>query len=123
MAKKRIADVAMNAMRNVAGAALDAAADEARRVIAETVAGTAARLEERAKDALPAVEGAVRKQAKRVDRALGTRTAARRKTAKKKAARPAARRTKKKAVKARPAARKTARKKTAKKKAGRKKRQ
>jgi hypothetical protein len=123
MAKKRIADVAMNAMRNVAGAALDAAADEARRVIAETVAGTAARLEERAKDALPAIEGAVRKQAKRVDRALGTRTAARRKTAKKKAARPAARRTKKKAVKARPAARKTARKKTAKKKAGRKKRQ
>jgi len=82
MAKKRIADVAMNVMRDVAGAALDAAAEEARRVVAQTVANTAARLEERAKDALPAVEGAVRKQTKRVDRALGTRTAARKTGAK-----------------------------------------
>jgi hypothetical protein len=119
MARKTLVKEAVAAVRTVAGAALDAAAEEARRVVAETVATTAARMEERAKDALPAVERAVRKGVvKRVDRALGTGPG--RKAAGNSAARGAR---KKKARKARPAARKTARRKASSRKvSGRKKR-
>jgi hypothetical protein len=53
MAKKTIVKEAVNAVRDVAGAALDAAAEEARRVIAETVANTAARLEKRQRTHCP----------------------------------------------------------------------
>ena len=84
MAKKTIVNETVNAVRGVAEAALDAAATEERRVIAETVANTAARVEERAKEALPAVEGAVKRRlVKPVDRMLGTpaRPAARKKAA------------------------------------------
>jgi hypothetical protein len=100
MARKTIVKEAVAVVRTVAGAALDAAAEEARRVVTETVASTAARMEGRAKEAPPAVERAVRKgEVKRVDRGLGARTPTRRKAAKTKAR------------KARPAARKAARKK------------
>ena len=75
MAKKTIVTQTVNAVRDVAEAAFDAAAAQARRVIVETVANTAARVEERAKQAMPAVEGAVKRRlVKPVDRMLGTRT-------------------------------------------------
>jgi hypothetical protein len=102
MAKKTIVTQTVNAVRDVAEAAFDAAAAQARRVIVETVANTAARVEERAKQAMPAVEGAVKRRlVKPVDRMLGTRT------------RPAAR--KKKATAA--SRKKTSSKKTSRKKA------
>src|SRR6185312_11703687 len=84
MAKKTIVTQTVNAVRDVAEAAFDAAAAQARRVIVETVANTAARVEERAKQAMPTVEGAVKRRlVKPVDRMLGTRTrpAARKKKA------------------------------------------
>ena len=128
MAKKTIVNEAVGVMRTVAGAALDAAATEARRVIAETVANTAARVEDRATKALPQIEGAVKARlVKPVDRLLQA-PGRRKKTAKKKAAtrarktaRKAAHSAAKKAA-SRPSAKKAARKTTARRAAARKKR-
>jgi hypothetical protein len=131
MAKKTIVNEAVGVVRTVAEAALDAAAMEARRVIAETVANTAARVEDRATKALPQIEGAVKARlVKPIDRVLKTR-AGRKKTAKK-AAPARGRKTAKKAKKAvrsaarkaaaRPTAKKASRKKTSRKTAARKKR-
>jgi len=116
MAKKRIVTEAVAAMRTVAGAALDAAAEEARRVLAETVAKTAERVEKRANETLPAVEKAVKARlVKPVDRALKTRT---------KAQRPAAKTTSRKKKTAKTALKKkrrsTAKKKTVRRSASRK---
>lgn len=127
MAKKTIVNEAVGVVRTVAEAALDAAAAEARRVIAETVANTAARVEDRANTALPQFEGAVRARlVKPIDRMLKTR-GGRKKTAKKaapargrKAAKKAVRSAAKKA--ARPSAKKASRKKAATRTKGRKKR-
>jgi len=127
MAKKTIVNEAVGVVRTVAEAALDAAATEARRVIAETVANTAARVEDRANKALPQFEGAVRARlVKPIDRMLKTR-GGRKKTAKKaapargrKAAKKAVRSAAKKA--ARPSAKKASRKKAATRTKGRKKR-
>ncbi|HEV2627565.1 MAG TPA: hypothetical protein VGV41_02845 [Pseudolabrys sp.] len=127
MAKKTIVNEAVGVVRTVAEAALDAAAAEARRVIAETVANTAARVEDRANKALPQFEGAVRARlVKPIDRMLKTR-GGRKKTAKKaapargrKAAKKAVRSAAKKA--ARPSAKKASRKKAATRTKGRKKR-
>ena len=132
MAKKTIVNEAVGVVRTVAEAALDAAAMEARRVIAETVANTAARVEDRANKALPQIETAVKARlVKPIDRALKKRGG--RKTSAKKAApahgRKTAKKTAKKAVRsaarkpaARPSAKKASRKKAARKTAGRKKR-
>lgn len=119
MAKKTIVKETVAAVRTVAGAALDAAAERARRVLTETVANTAARVEERAKDALPVAENAVKERlVKPIDRALGTRSAPRRKTARTAAKkRAAARGAKKKARKARPAAKKSTRRSAGRRKA------
>lgn len=127
MAKKTIVNEAVGVVRTVAEAALDAAATEARRVIAETVANTAARVEDRANKALPQFEGAVKARlVKPIDRMLKTR-GGRKKTAKKaapargrKAAKKAVRSAAKKA--ARPSAKKASRKKAATRTKGRKKR-
>lgn len=127
MAKKTIVNEAVGVVRTVAEAALDAAATEARRVIAETVANTAARVEDRANKALPQFEGAVRARlVKPIDRMLKTR-GGRKKTAKKaapargrKAAKKAVRSAAKKA--ARPSAKKASRKKATTRTKGRKKR-
>jgi hypothetical protein len=128
MAKKTIVNEAVGVVRTVAEAALDAAATEARRVIAETVANTAARVEDRANKALPQFEGAVKARlVKPIDRMLKTR-GGRKKTAKKaapargrKAAKKAVRSAAKKAA-ARPSAKKASRKKAATRTKGRKKR-
>ena len=133
MAKKTIVNEAVGVVRTVAEAALDAAAMEARRVIAETVANTAARVEDRANKALPQLETAVKARlVKPIDRVLKTRRG-RKKTAKKaapKRGRKSAKKTVKKAAKkavkkasraaarkaaARPTARKASRKATRKK--------
>lgn len=127
MAKKTIVNEAVGVVRTVAEAALDAAATEARRVIAETVANTAARVEDRANKALPQFEGAVKARlVKPIDRMLKTR-GGRKKTAKKaapargrKAAKKAVRSAAKKA--ARPSAKKASRKKATTRTKGRKKR-
>ena len=127
MAKKTIVNEAVGVVRTVAEAALDAAATEARRVIAETVANTAARVEDRANKALPQFEGAVRARlVKPIDRMLKTR-GGRKKTAKKaapargrKAAKKAVRSAAKKA--ARPSANKASRKKSTTRTKGSKKR-
>ena len=131
MAKKTIVNEAVGVVRTVAEAALDAAAMEARRVIAETVANTAARVEDRANKALPQIETAVKARlVKPIDRALKKRGG--RKTSAKKAAPARGRKTAKKAKKAvrslarkaaaRSSAKKASRKKAARKTAGRKKR-
>jgi hypothetical protein len=128
MAKKTIVNEAVGVMRTVAGAALDAAATEARRMIAETVANTAARMEDRATKALPQIEGAVKARlVKPVDRLLKA-PGRRNKTTKRKAA-ARARKTVKKATRsaakkaaARPSAKKAARKTSARRAASRKKR-
>ena len=122
MAKKTIVNEAVGVVRTVAEAALDAAAVEARRVIVETVANTAARVEDRATKALPQIEGAVKARlVKPIDRVLKTR-GARRKAAKK-AASARGRKTVKKAGRsaarkaaARPAAKESSRKTAARKK-------
>ncbi len=116
MAKQTIVNEAVGVVRTVAGAALDAAAMEARRVIAETVANTAARVEDRATKALPQIETAVKARlVKPIDKVLKAR-GGRKKSAKN--AMPArGRKSAKKAVKktARSAARKAAARPTAKK--------
>jgi len=127
MAKRTIVNEAVGVMRTVAEAALDAAAIEARRVIAETVANTAARVEDRATAALPQIEGAVKARlVKPLDKVLKA-PAGRKKTKKttRKAAPARGRKTVKKAARsaarksaARPAARKSARKTAARKKRG-----
>ena len=120
MAKKTIVNEAVGVVRTVAEAALDAAAMEARRVIAETVANTAARVEDRANKALPQIETAVKARlVKPIDRALRAR-GGRKKTAKKaspaRGRKSAAKSVKKAAKKAvRSAARKAAARPTAKK--------
>jgi len=115
MAKKRIVTEAVAAMRTVAGAALDAAAEEARRVLAETVAKTAERVEKRANETLPAVEKAVKARlVKPVDRALKTRTKAQRPAAKK-ARRATAKKTSRKKKTAKTARKQKKRRATAKK--------
>lgn len=112
MAKRTIVNEAVGVVRTVAEAALDAAAVEARRVIAETVAKTAAHVEKRATKALPQIEGAVKARlVKPIDKVL--KTPPRRKKTAKKAAAARARKTVKKA--ARSAARKAAARPTAKK--------
>lgn len=127
MAKKTIVNEAVGVVRTVAEAALDAAATEARRVIAETVANTAARVEDRANKALPQFEGAVRARlVKPIDRMLKTR-GGRKKTAKKAAparGRKAVKKTVRSAAKkaARPSAKKASRKKATTRTKGRKKR-
>ena len=127
MAKKTIVNEAVGVVRTVAEAALDAAATEARRVIAETVANTAARVEDRANKALPQFEGAVRARlVKPIDRMLKTRGG--RKKAAKKAAPARGRKAVKKTVRsaakkaARPSAKKASRKKATTRTKGRKKR-
>jgi len=129
MAKKTIVNEAVGVVRSVAEAALDAAAMEARRVIAETVANTAARVEDRATKALPQIEGAVKARlVKPVDRMLQA-AGRRKKTAKKKAAPARGRKAVKKAARSaakkaasRPSAKKASRKKTARRTSTRKKR-
>jgi hypothetical protein len=128
MAKKTIVNEAVGVMRTVAEAALDAAAMEARRVIAETVANTAARVEDRATKALPQIEGAVKARlVKPIDRVL--KAPGRSKTTAKKKAPVRARKTAKKAVRfaakkaaARSSAKKGSRNKAARRTAARKKR-
>jgi len=128
MAKKTIVNEAVDVVLTVAEAALDAVAMEARRVIAETVANTAARVEDRATKALPQIEGAVKTRlVKPVDRMLKA-AAGRKKTAKKtaparrrKTAKKAARSAAKKAA-GRPGAKKASRKTAKPRAAARKKR-
>ena len=126
MAKKTIVNEAVGVMRTVAEAALDAAAMETRRVIAETIANTAARVEDRATKTLP--QGAVKARlVKPIDRVLMA-PGRRKKTAKKvapargrKKGKKAARSAAKKAA-SRPSAKKASRKTTARRAATRKKR-
>ncbi|HWE79171.1 MAG TPA: hypothetical protein VG270_11695 [Pseudolabrys sp.] len=126
MAKKTIVNEAVGVMRTVAEAALDAAAMEARRMIAETVSNTVARAEERATKALPQIETAVKARlAKPIDRMLKTRGG---RTQKAKSAAPARGKAKKavrsaaKKAAARPSAKKASRKKAAPRSKSRKKR-
>lgn len=128
MAKKTIVNEAVGVMRTVAEAALDAAAMETRRVIAETIANTAARVEDRATKALPQIEGAVKARlVKPIDRVL--KAPGRRKKTKKKVAPARGRKKGKKAARSaakkaasRPSAKKASRKTTARRAATRKKR-
>ena len=128
MAKKTIVKGAVGVMRTVAEAALDAAAMETRRVIAETIANTAARVEDRATKALPQIEGAVKARlVKPIDRVM--KAPGRRKKTAKKAAPARGRKTVKKAGRsaakksaARASAKKTLRKTTTRRAATRKKR-